>query len=130
MKRYVHERSTMDMLDAFQGKLDELTSCDQVAASEDLEYDLLNDEIEDLEPYYMLVDRKDVRDSDGFWTVYSMYRRMPFDEYVMVFGDPDIYRPEDGYFDEEFDNEAEAYEWFENYNGFEDDEVYDALLPD
>lgn len=116
MKRYLHELSTMDMLDAFQDKLDELNSCDQIEASEEF------DDEESEDTYYMLVDRKDIVDSDGFWTKYSMYRKMPGDEYVMVFGDPDIYRPEDGYFDAEFDNEDEAYEWFNDYEGFEDDE--------
>lgn len=116
MKRLLRERNTAEMLDAFQDKLDELNSCDQVSASDEF------DDEESEDTYYMLVDRKDVVDSDGFWTKYSMYRKMPGNEYVMIYGDPDLYQPEDGDFDMEFDNEAEAFEWFESYQGFEDDE--------
>lgn len=73
-----------------------------------------------------LVDRKSVPDSDGFYTDYCLYYNFCEDYYATVFGDRDLYRPEDGNFDAEFDNEAEALEWFENYNGFEDDDVYSS----
>ena len=62
-----------------------------------------------------LLDRKDVKDSDDFWTKYSLYHNIVTDQYVAVFGDPDYYRPEDGDYDAEFDSEEEAYEWFEDY---------------
>ena len=67
-----------------------------------------------------LVDRKSVLDYDGFYTEYSMYT--DGERYVMVFGDSDIYRPEDGDWDWETDSEETAYEWFSHYNGFEDEE--------
>lgn len=63
---------------------------------------------------------KSVPDSDGFMTDYTMYRNINTGEYVFVFGDKDIYRPEDGYFDWECETEQEATEWFDNYNGFDD----------
>ena len=123
MKRWVHPSSTVDTLK-------DLESCDQVSASDEYieEHADIGPELDEIdldeydEPYYMLVDRKNVRDSDGFWTKYSLYRYWPFDRYVTVFGDPDMYTPDDGDFDAEFDSEQEAYEWFENYTGFEDDD--------
>lgn len=75
---------------------------------------------EDEDSEYLYLEQKDIVDSDGFITQYTMYLA-PDGSYVMVYGDPDLYRPEDEWFDAEFDNEAEAYEWFENYNGFADD---------
>lgn len=67
---------------------------------------------------------KAVEDSDGFMTDYVWYTNG--DKHVFIFGDSDIYRPEDGYFDWEVDivegKEAEAYkeaqDWFNSYNGF------------
>lgn len=67
-----------------------------------------------------LVDRKSVLDYDGFYTEYSMYT--DGERYVMVFGDSDIYRPEDENWDWETDSYDSAYEWFSNYHGFEDEE--------
>jgi hypothetical protein len=58
---------------------------------------------------------------DGFLTDYTMYQNMNTGEYVFVFGDKDIYRPEDGNFDWECETEEEAKEWFDNYVGFDDD---------
>jgi len=75
---------------------------------------------------FELISRKSVQDSDGFYTDYCLYYDSVNDRYVTVFGDSDIYTPEDGYFDAEFDTESEATEWFNSYTGFEDDEDYDA----
>lgn len=116
MKRYVHDRSTVDMLDAFQEKLDELNSSKEVKAA--------NDFYGENEFQYELVDRKSVLDSDGFSTDYSMYYDALNDRYVFVFGDADIYTPEDEDFDWECDTEEEAREWFDNYTGLLSDEGY------
>lgn len=70
---------------------------------------------------------KQVEDSDGFMTDYVWYT--DGFKHVFVFGDSEIYRPEDGNFDWEIDvvegKEAESYreaqEWFDSYNGFADD---------
>ena len=94
------------------------------------------DEVEILEPVkkpktesfdddfeqYTYVKSKDVYDADGFRTEYTMYYDEVEDRYVFVFGDSDIYNPNDGYeeFDYECDTEREADEWFDNYKGFED----------
>ena len=72
---------------------------------------------------YSYIKSKDVYDSDGWRTEYTMYYDEVNDRYVFVFGDSDLYDPNDGYeeFDWECDTEREANEWFDNYNGFEDD---------
>jgi hypothetical protein len=77
---------------------------------------------EDFEPY-TYVKSKTVYDSDGWTTEYTMYYDEVNDRYVFVFGDSDFYNPNDGYeeFDWECDTEREANDWFDNYNGFEDD---------
>lgn len=93
----------------------------------------LDDDVDDLSYYYSEEDiidalndiweeiaSKQVPDSDGFYTDYTMYRNINTGEYVFVFGDKDIYRPEYGYFDWECETEQEATEWFDNYNGFDD----------
>ena len=72
---------------------------------------------------------KDVTDSDGFVTDYSLYRNRDTGLYVCIFGDKDLYRPGETYYDFETENEQEAWEWFDSYNGFEDDEddIYGAI---
>lgn len=70
---------------------------------------------------WKLVDRKTVYDSDGFTTDYSWYVDKN-GHHVFVFGDSDLYRPEDGEYDWEEDNEEVAKEWFDNYKGFEEEE--------
>ena len=104
------------------------------------------DEVEILEPVkkpktesfdddfeqYTYVKSKDVNDADGYLTEYTMYYDEVEDRYVFVFGDSDIYNPNDGYeeFDYECDTEREADEWFDNYEGFEDlDEGYKNMKP-
>ena len=65
---------------------------------------------------------KEVTDSDGFITEYTWYKDLLTGKHVMVFGDSDIYLPEDHYYDAEFDTEEEAKEWFDSYTGFDDEE--------
>lgn len=74
---------------------------------------------------YDLVDRKNVEDSDGLLTQYSWYKTSDGNN-VFVFGDPDIYLPEDEDFDWETEDDDAAREWFDNYEGFaDDDDEYD-----
>lgn len=75
---------------------------------------------------YVFKDVKSVRDSDGFMTEYTMYYDSDLDRYVFVFGDTDLYDPNDGYeeFDFECDSEKEAREWFDGYTGFDDDDDF------
>lgn len=73
-----------------------------------------------------LIKHKSVKDSDGFLTDYCLYYNVEDGRYATVFGDSDIYTPEDGWFDAEFETEEEAIDWFDNYEGFEDEEFKDG----
>lgn len=81
---------------------------------------LLKEYLNDYEFEFM--DRKSVPDSDGFYTDYTWYYDVMNDRHVFVFGDSDIYRPEDGNYDFECESEDEAQEWFDSYTGFEDED--------
>lgn len=74
---------------------------------------------------------KQVPDSDGFYTDYTWYENLiPEDyesRYVFVFGDKDRYRPEDENYDFETDDENEAQDWFDSYNGFDDEDDTDII---
>ena len=68
---------------------------------------------------FVRIRSKDVFDDDGFLTEYTWYAVMDDDEvvkYVFVFGDSDIYYPEDGWYDWECEAYECAEEWFECYN--------------
>lgn len=83
------------------------------------------------------VESKSVRDSDGFWTEYTMYKNNA-GEYIFMFGDSEIYDPDPMYADFETDSEKEAREWMDSYEGFEEEEedeeeynfVYEELKGD
>lgn len=105
---------------------------EDTAVSSTFEYD---DDVDDLTYYYddeefkrMLdeepyneIASKQVPDSNGFLTDYTMYRNMNDGTYGFIFGDKDIYTPGNSDFDWECDTEEEAREWFDNYVGFDDD---------
>ena len=80
-------------------------------------------EDEDQPRDWELLDRKTITDFDGFTTDYTLWKKNNEDYWVCVFGDSDIYGPEDGEFNAEFETEREAREWFNSYSGFEDDEL-------
>ena len=80
---------------------------------ENYDYDDKNDD-------YWLINHKSVMDSDGFYTDYTWYKRASDGMNVFVFGDNDIYRPEDEDFDWETKSDEEAEEWFDSYNGFDE----------
>jgi hypothetical protein len=69
-----------------------------------------------------MVDTKQVQDSDGFWTDYTLWHNTVTGMWECTFGDKEIYYPENTYADAEFETEDEAREWFECYTGFADDE--------
>lgn len=60
-------------------------------------------------------------DSDGFYTDYTMYRNIETGEYVFVFGDKDVYTPDQEDFDWTCDTEEEAWEWYNSYTGFSEE---------
>ena len=106
-------------------ELDKLKLANSKRTNEGFEYD---DDIDSFDydettstKRYEFVKSKSVIDMDGFNTDYTMYHDLETDTYVFVFGDSDIYGPEDGDFDWECDSLAEAEEWFDSYTGFEDD---------
>ena len=65
--------------------------------------------------------QKKVLDSDGFYTDYTMYSNEDGTSYIFMFGDEDVYGPDPQYADYECSNWDEAAEWWNDYNGFEDD---------
>ena len=71
----------------------------------------------DEDPKWICLDIKYVRDSDGMLTDYALYTTKDEDKYICMFGDADVYAPDEMYADAEFDTEDEALEWFENYVG-------------
>lgn len=96
-------------------------------ASDDISDEQLKEWVDDeyQESTYEYIASKSVPDADGFYTDYTWYRDVDTDEHVFVFGDTDIYKPEDGYFDHQCDSQEEAQEWFDSYNGF--DEMDESL---
>ena len=84
---------------------------------------------DDVESYgFVEIASKQVEDADGFMTDYTMYRDKETGEYVFVFGDKDMYTPEQGDFDWSCDTEQEAWEWYNDYHGFGEAEDEDDLL--
>ena len=69
---------------------------------------------------FTLVDRRSAQDVDGFWTDLSLYCDHQEHKYVGVFGDHELYSPEDER-DYVFDTEKEAKEWFDDYSNSESD---------
>lgn len=128
--------STDEMLNAFQSKLASLQR-DTVESSQDItcanDMDWLTSQInwedwtdEDYEQIWEKVEHKQVPDSDGFYTDYTLWYNVLTDEWCTVFGDNDLYHPWDSDHDMDFeDNEEEARSWFEDYTGFDEEEDYD-----
>ena len=88
-------------------------------------------EIDNINNEWEEVDSKNVMDSDGFYTDYVWYTNGK--KHIFMFGDSDIYEPDEDYADWEVEiypgNEQNAYneaqEWFDNYKGFDDDNAED-----
>ena len=67
---------------------------------------------------WTLVDTKEVVDSDGFNTEYSWYTNGT--KHIFMFGDSELYEPDEDYTDWETESEQEASDWFNSYTGFAD----------
>lgn len=106
MEKYIHH-------DAYYDSIDE---CDKITAAY-ADDDLLDEDDLDWER----LATKTVLDSDGFTTDYTLYKNKSEDVYICMFGDSDVYRPSLDYSDWDGSTEEEAWEWFNSYNGFEDD---------
>lgn len=63
---------------------------------------------------------KQVFDSNGFLTDYTMYT--DGETYICMFGDKDIYEPDVEYADYETEDAKNAWDWFNTYEGFSDDD--------
>ena len=73
------------------------------------------------EDRYERIKSKSVCDFNGFYTDYTMYYDNEEDRFVFIFGDNDIYDPYNSEPDWECETEEEAEDWYDDYNGFEDD---------
>ena len=69
---------------------------------------------ENADSEWTFIKSKEVEDSDGFLTDYTWYENSDGTQ-VMVFGDNDIYKPEDGYLDVTFTDRKQAEDWFNSY---------------
>lgn len=70
---------------------------------------------------------KQVLDSDGFTTDYTLYVSDDGSQFICMFGDRDVYEPDPNYADWEGSSQEDAYEWFDNYNSeYDDDDIYGA----
>lgn len=70
------------------------------------------------------ISSKMVPDSDGFMTDYTLYESTSDNneyKYICMFGDKDIYTPDESYADWSGDSLGEAEDWFENYSGLDDE---------
>lgn len=67
-----------------------------------------------------LVKVKSVQDSDGFTTDYAWYTNG--DKHIFMFGDVDVYEPDEDYADWVAETDKEATDWFNNYTGFSDND--------
>lgn len=78
---------------------------------------------------YYRIDIKHVKDSDGFLTDYTWWYDAATDQHIFIFGDSDVYTPEDSSPDWETDSEDTAQEWWDNYVGpYEDDDLDEGLF--
>ena len=144
MKRQIAQKSANDMLNAFEYKLYQMKANqvesataveavsreeeisdpyyrDEIWIDDDPEGEMFEDDEEPFEEHWELIARRDIKDSDGFMTEYSLYGSNT-GRIVTVYGDSDIYRPENGDIDEEFDNIKEAEEFFYDFDPFGDEE--------
>lgn len=80
-----------------------------------------NRDAEELD-YWEELASKPVKDSDGFYTDYTLYFNPYRNQYACMFGDKDRYKPGAAYPDYEFDSESEAWEWYDSFDGVEDED--------
>ena len=74
--------------------------------------------------------QKQVPDSDGFYTDYTIYISDDGTSYIFMFGDEDIYGPDPQYADYECSDWNEASEWWNDYNGSEVDDITSSTILD
>lgn len=79
------------------------------------------EDLDDDSPYLYL-GSKQVLDSDGFYTDYTLYLNTDTGNYICMFGDNDVYGPDEDYADFVTDSRQVAFEWYDHYDGFADEE--------
>lgn len=86
-------------------------------------------ELDTDEERYTLIKSKSVEDADGFYTDYTMYKDNVTGNFVFIFGDNEVYTPENESPDYVAKTAKEAYDWFDNYEGFaeEMDEAFNEF---
>lgn len=95
-------------------------------------YEYLYDDEDDFEDEdWEEVAHKSVQDFDGFYTDYTMYK-MNDGRFICIFGDNELYDPSNANPDFETDNEREANEWFDSYEGAAEPEfdMFESLPDD
>lgn len=96
---------------------------------EDVEENLNEDYPNTIGDRYYRIDIKHVKDSDGFLTDYTWWYDAATDQHIFIFGDSEVYTPEDSSPDWETDSEDTAQEWWDNYVGpYEDDDLDEGLF--
>lgn len=109
-----------------RGHFEDFYATTEIVASDDLTYDYYDFDVDgdeyDWSEEWTEVKSKSVPDSDGFMTDYTMYRNRADGSFIFMFGDKEINIPSADYADWSAETEKEANEWFDNYNGFEDED--------
>lgn len=113
---------------------DDIEGCGDVVASEAIKAGWDDDfyDVGEDDDMWEEIAHKQVQDSDGFMTDYTLYHYLgdPDDVdgevYIAMFGDKDIYGPDLGYSDWSGQTEEEALDWFENYESYssDDEDIY------
>ena len=98
-------------------------------SEEEVEENLNEDYPDNVGDRYYRIDIKHVKDSDGFLTDYTWWYDAATDQHIFIFGDSEVYTPEDSSPDWETDSEETAREWWDNYVGpYEDDNLEEGLF--
>lgn len=98
-------------------------------SEEEVEENLNEDYTNTVGDRYYRIDIKHVKDSDGFLTDYTWWYDAATDQHIFIFGDSEVYTPEDSSPDWETDSEDTAQEWWDNYVGpYEDDDLDEGLF--
>lgn len=124
---YAQNRGLKQYQEAYDHWIDEADFSVENYDDDDIESAVdIDEETED--PEWIMLNKKFVRDSDGMLTEYALYTNQDEDKYICMFGDTDVYPPDEMYADAEFDTEDEACDWFDNYvgPGDDDDDIYSA----
>lgn len=97
-------------------------------SEEEVEENLNEDYPNTVGDRYYRIDIKHVKDSDGFLTDYTWWYDAATDQHIFIFGDSEVYTPEDSSPDWETDSEDTAREWWDTYVGPYEDDLDEGLF--